>query len=126
MTLWNPMTLPSVFKTLYGSDPCIQIRKIQWCKIIPDVINVTPPEYQHTQLCKIDTVMVIFDTIAKILKAGHQHTCKYSFYTKRNNIAISKFCKPIHILPVSGYPFPLKGCPPSANSNPMFIIERDK
>ena len=82
------MTLPSVFKTLYGSDPCIQIRKIQWCKIIPDVINVTPPEYQHTQLCKIDTMMVIFDTIAKILKAGHQHTCMYSFYTKWDNIAI--------------------------------------
>ena len=103
-----------------------KFRKIQWCKIIPDGITITPSEYQYTQLCNIDTMMVIFNINAKILKAGHQHTCKYSFYTKKDNIAISKFCKPIHILPVSGYPWPLKGRPPSVNSNLMFIIERDK
>ena len=103
-----------------------KFRKIQWCKIIPDGITITPSEYQYTHLCNIDTMMVIFNTNAKILKACHQHTCKYSFYTKWDNIAISKFCKPIHILPVSGYPRPLKGCPHSANSIPIFIIERDK
>ena len=103
-----------------------KFRKIQWCKIIPDGITTTPSEYQYTQLCNIDTMMVIFNTNAKILKAGHQHTCKYSFYTKWDKISISKFCKPIHILPVSGYPRPLKGCPHSANSIPIFIIERDK
>ena len=58
-----------------------QFRKIQWCKIIPDGITITPSEY-HPQLCNIDTMMVIFNTNAKILKAGHQHTCKYSFYPK--------------------------------------------
>ena len=102
-----------------------KFRKIQWCKIIPDGITITPSEYQYTQLCNIDTMMVIFNTNAKILKAG-QHTCKYSFYTKWDKISISKFCKPIHILPVSGYPWPLKGRPPSVNSKLMFIIESDK
>ena len=103
-----------------------KFRKIKWCEIIPDGITITPSEYQYTQLCNIDTMMVILNTNAKILKTGHQHTCKYSFYTKLDNIAISKFCKSIHILLVLGYPWPLKGRPPLANSNPMFIIERDK
>ena len=97
-----------------------KFRKIQWCKIIPDGITITPSEYQYTQLCNIDTMMVIFNTNAKILKAGHQHTCKYSFYTKWDNIAIRKF-------QFTSYWFwDTHGRPPSANSNPMFIIERDK